>query len=86
MDTNENVRLSVVLYMQSKLYELESRKVSLEKQHEASLKQIREETYLYTKLMQDACPHSDKVTKEDWNYHNNVDDSYDECKICGKRL
>ena len=86
MEISNDVRLSTVSFINHKLAELEGRKSRLEKQHEELLKSLREEKYLYTKILQEACPHLNVTEVPDWDYHNNVNDSYDECKICGKRL
>lgn len=32
------------------------------------------------------CTHTDKTHVDSWNYHNNVDDSYDKCNTCGMYL
>ena len=77
---------AVVSFILGKISDLDSRKISLETRHDASLKEIREQRHVFVKLLQEACPHTDKKNVGSYNYHKNEDDSYDECITCGKHL
>ena len=86
MEVSLEVRQSTVKYLLAMLEDIDNRKSILEERHEKTLSSLRQEKYSYTKILQDVCPHESIKNIDSWDYHNNVDDSYDTCQTCGKNL
>lgn len=81
-----NARKAVMTFFLDKLQHLKERSDKLKEDTERTLTEYRLQSYEFKKLLQEICDHSSVELISDWNYHNNVDDSYTECKICGKRI
>lgn len=86
MDVSTESRLGAVSFIQSKIDELDARQERVKVTFDTASTEIREQRYIYVNLLREACPHQYTKTVDGWNYHNNVDDSYNECKTCGKHL
>ena len=81
-----NARKAVMTFFLDKLQLLKERSDKLKEDTERTLTEYRIQSYELQKLLQEICDHSSLELISDCNYHNNVDDSYTECKICGKRI
>jgi hypothetical protein len=81
--SNNQIAVEVLL---AEVRKLDDRKFDLTTRHETLLAEIRANRYALMGIIQNICEHPEQKLIPDWDYHKNVDDSYSECKICGKRL
>ena len=54
------------------------------KNQEAKNKAKLQEIYKVRQEAQKVCTHPTKEVVDGWDYHNNCDDSYNKCTVCGK--